>query len=490
MRRGDAAIGVSCSSAALVARRRRAGPLRASFGLALVALALGCGQAARDRPRHVVLISIDTLSRSSLAPFDASAPELPHLDSFAGEAAVFLDALSTASWTLPAHASLLTGLYPDRHGATQRNLQIARRIETLAHALAAAGYETLAFTDGGFVDRSFGFGRGFARYDAWSPQPSAAPALELPRGGKPHADPGRALFDRAISFVAQRRASDPPFFLFLQTYAVHNYYRRHPWAIAASRGSLDPASLRAPSEYLRCMLGRTRCPDDWPVLSALYRGELANLDAGFGKLMDAIDAAGLAPSTLVVFLSDHGEGFDFAHRRIHHGGRLHEDVIRIPLMMRGPTVVARRISAPISLVDVMPTVLDLLGLAVPPGLDGVSLAAVARGGAAGGAAPRYAMEFSQWWDEGGLHNAEEIRSSPLQLSVMRPELWYIRHADSRDELYDMREDPRQRRDLGASAPDARLRALADERWTRRPPQEPLRAGDEVHDRLRALGYAD
>ncbi len=438
-----------------------------------------------------MLVSIDTLSRSGLAPFDADAPALPHLDRFAREAAVFLDAHSTSSWTLPAHASLLTGLYPDRHGATHRDLRIASGIETLADALAAAGYATLAFTDGGFVDRRYGFGRGFAHYDGWSPEESRPLASELPRGGKPHPDPGRALFDRAIAFIAQRRASDPPFFLFLQTYAVHNYFQRHPWAIDASRGALERSQLREPAEYLRCMLGRTACPEDWPVLAELYRGELANLDAGFGRLMDAIDAAGLAASTLVVFLSDHGEGFDFAHRRIHHGGRLHEDVIRIPLMMRGPMVAARRISAPISLVDVLPTVLELVGLPVPPGLDGVPMAAAARGGAAAGERHRYAMEFSPWWEEGGLRTVNEFRASPLQLSVMRPGLWYIRHADAREEIYDMLVDPRQRSDLGrASASAAELRALSEVRWNRRPPQQRLNASDEVRDRLRSLGYAD
>ena len=491
MSHGDrGAAGASAAAGSLGAARRFGFP-HGCLGLTLAALLLGCSQPSNEHDINVVLISIDTLNRSSLAAFDSTALNLPNLDRFAQTSTRFLNAYSTASWTLPAHASLFTGLYPDRHGATHRNLRIGRGINTLADSLAAAGFETLAFTGGGFVGPSFGFARGFEYYDGSSSKASRLSQLKFPRGGRPHRDPGRTLFDRAISFISQRRASDPPVFLFLQTYAVHNYYRRHPWAIQASRGTIDRSQIREPSEYLKCMRGRSQCPEDWPVLSQLYRGELVNLDAGFGRLMEALDDARLAASTLVVFLSDHGEGFDPANHRLHHGGRLHEDVIRIPIMMRGPGVVSQRISEAISLVDVMPTVLDLVGLPIPPDLDGVSMAASVRGGTAPGDPQRYAMEFSHWWDEGGLQSTEEIRTSPLQLAVMKPDLWYIRDSDSREEIYDMREDPKQLETLGGrSTSFARLRALANTRWDRRPPQEKLIVDDETQDQLRALGYRD
>jgi arylsulfatase A-like enzyme len=491
MSHGDGGAVFERAAAGPLEVARRLAPSHRWLGLALAALFLGCSQPSREHDTQVVLISIDTLNRSSLAAFDSAASNLPNLDRFAENSSRFLNAYSTSSWTLPAHASLVTGLYPDRHGATHRELRISSEIDTLADSLAAGGFETVAFTDGGFVAPNFGFARGFEYYDGWSAEGSRLSQLELPRGGKPHRDPGRTLFDRAISFISQHRVSDPPFFLFLQTYAVHNYYRRHPWAIRASRGMLDRSQIREPSEYLKCLRGRSHCPDDWPVLSQLYRGELVNLDAGFGRLMAALDDAGLTASTLVVFLSDHGEGFDFARRRLHHGGRLHEDVIRIPIMMRGPTVAARRISDAISLVDVMPTVLDLVGLPVPPNLDGVSMAASVRGEEARGDPQRYAMEFSQWWDEVGLQSTEEIRASPLQLAVVKPDLWYIRDSGSREEIYDMREDPRQSKNLGGdSESSAQPRALAIRRWERRPPQEKLIADDESRDQLRALGYLD
>jgi len=459
--------------------------------LGLAALVLGCSQPLETEDVNIVLISIDTLNRSSLAAFDSTAAKLPNLDRFAQTSSRFLNAYSTASWTLPAHASLLTGLYPDRHGATHRKLRISQGIDTLADSLAAAGFETVAFTDGGFVSPSFGFAKGFESYDGWSREASRASQLALPRDGKPPRNPGRALFDRAIAFISQHRASDPPFFLFLQTYAVHNYFQRHPWAVQASGGLLDRSALREPADYLKCMRGRRHCSDEWRVLSQLYQGELANLDAGFGQLLQALDDASLADSTLVIFVSDHGEGFDSAHQRIHHGGRLHEDLIRIPLMLRGPTIPARDVLDEISLVDLMPTVLDLLGVAIPPDLDGVSMVASMRGESSPGDRPRYAMEFSQWWDDRGLQTAEQIRTSPLQLAVVRSDLWYIRDSDSREEVYDMREDPKQLEILAGNAPlVAVLRSLANTRSDRSPPPQKRIADDAIEDQLNALGYLD
>lgn len=491
MSRSDSTAAAASAAAGPLAQVTRFGSPHRWLGLTLAALLLNCSQPLDERDVHVILISIDTLNRSSLAAFDSTASNLPNLDHFAQTSSRFFNAYSTASWTLPAHASLFTGLYPDRHGATHQNLRISQGIDTLASSLTAAGFETVAFTDGGFVDPRFGFAKGFEYYDGWSSEGSRLSQLEFPRGGAPHGDPGRALFDRAISFVSQHRTSDPPFFLFLQTYAVHNYYRRHPWAIQASPEILDQSLLRKPSDYLKCIRGRNHCPEDWPVLSQLYQGELVNLDAGFGRLMEALDDSRLTASTLVVFLSDHGEGFDFPHQRIHHGGRLHEDVIRIPIMIRDPRVASREISNPISLVDVMPTVLDLVGLPIPPDLDGVSMAASMRGGTPPGDPERYAMEFSQWRDEGGLQSTKEFRTSPLQLAVVKSDLWYIRDSESHEEIYDMREDPKQLKPLdGRSESFERLRTQASSRWDHRPPQQKLLADDEIQDQLRALGYLD
>ena len=101
------------------------------------------------------------------------------------------------------------------------------------------------------------------------------------------------------------------------------------------------------------------------------------------------------------------------------------------------------------------------------------------------------MEFSQWWDEGGLQSTKEFRTSPLQLAVVKSDLWYIRDSESHEEIYDMREDPKQLKPLdGRSESFERLRTQASLRWDHRPPQQKLLADDEIQDQLRALGYLD
>ena len=166
---------------------------------AFLALAVLCaGAACSGQPENIIIISIDALNRSALSAYDEDAPSLPHLDRFAEGAAVFSRAYASSSWTLPSHASLLTGLYPDRHGAMHWKQSVSEEVPTLAGLLREAGFETAAFTDGAFVSRAFGFARGFDRYDEWSDPEAAWRQDDLPRAGEPDEVPGRNLFDRAI----------------------------------------------------------------------------------------------------------------------------------------------------------------------------------------------------------------------------------------------------------------------------------------------------
>jgi arylsulfatase A-like enzyme len=115
-----------------------------------------------DRP-DILLVSIDTLRRDALRAFSPQAPPRPHLDALADRSVRMTSAVSTASWTLPAHASMLTGLLPHRHGAISPRHRLAAGAITLAELLGRAGYETVAFTDAGYVSAQFGLARGFLR---------------------------------------------------------------------------------------------------------------------------------------------------------------------------------------------------------------------------------------------------------------------------------------------------------------------------------------
>jgi arylsulfatase A-like enzyme len=442
-----------------------------------------------EPPPHVIVVSVDTLNRNALRCFAESARPLPALDAFAEESVRLVSAHSTASWTLPAHASLLTGLYPDRHGANRETRALGIGVSTVAEALRSRGYETVAFTGGGFLNARYGFSRGFDRYDEHLAEGLDAAAVRLPGEGKPPAAGGEDLFARAIDFVSQRPIDAAPLFLFLHTYSVHDYYKLHEWALARLENAIELDAAK----YFACLQGRQRCsPQDWHRIEALYRAEVEHFDAGFGRLVAALERAKLWNRSVVFLLSDHGEGFDAEHRRIHHGGRLHADQLRVPLVVRVPGQSPRDETTPISLVDLMPTILELTGAPPVADLDGRSFAALLRGEPLPAEARSlYAMEHNYTWsDEGGRGTVRGSGPHPTAVAVIGEPYWYIRDR-WRDELYDMRTDGSQRRNLAPEAADLdAYRRLAARRSERRGAANPVERDEELVEQLHSLGYAE
>jgi arylsulfatase A-like enzyme len=449
-------------------------------------LLVACG--GGDRPASVILVSIDTLTQAALRSAESGSLALPEIAAFAASGVRFESAHSTSSWTLPAHASLLTGLYPDRTGATDGRVRLSAEVVPLAAALAEAGFETVAFTEAGYVGRAFGFERGFARYDDWAEE--GTPALALPRDGRPATPNGAALFDRVLAFLAARDAAGPAFFLFVHTYALHDYFRLRPWTTSRAAPYDDLPS----EDYLACLTGVRGCePAQWQRLEALYRAELEHVDEGFGRLLEKLQERGLAESTLVVLVSDHGEGFDADRGRIHHSGRLHPDLVRIPLVFRGPGLAPRSLDEPVSLVDVMPTLLDWLGIQPPEDLDGRSLGPLLRGAASPPPRVLFAMDHAHFWHDGQRRSAPDVRRLPLLIAAIRGPHWLIQGPGG-EELYDVSTDPDAIRNLtgepGAEAPEAAgLRAAASARGRQpRASSAPVSRDALLQEQLRALGY--
>lgn len=452
----------------------------------LLVLSLAAASCRREGAPSLIVISLDTLRADTL--YDAlRANELPALGSFAARAVRFDEARSSASWTLPAHGSMFTGLYPDRHGATHIKASLAADVPTLAERLSEHGYETVAFTDGGGVHHRLGLQRGFERYDEWTSGGSRRGEPELPRGGAPDPVHGHNLFDRAIAFLDGGGGRERPLFLFLHTYAMHDYHRLDPWNL----GALKREDLRSPEVYLACVLGKRRCsPDDWRVLETIYRGALDHVDEGFGRLAAALDRAGRLDTSLIVVLSDHGEGFEPERERIHHSGRLHADLVRVPLLIRAPGLSPGARSEPVSLVDLMPTILAYRGFDAPDGIDGRSFLPLlgATPGAGRRPRPHYVMEHAFGWRHGRRWRAPEPSSRPLAMAVIWDGLWFIRH-DGWEEVYEVEGDPDQSRAVEPPAEKAEsLRALLAqrERLRREPPRRPADA--KLEEELRALGY--
>lgn len=446
----------------------------------------GCRE-PRPRPRNVILISIDTLNASVVNELADAEAHLPNLGALVARSLVFTRAHSSASWTLPAHASLMTGLYPDRHGATARRRRLSRGVETLAEVLKHAGFETIGFSDGAYVDHDYGFSDGFHRYDDFVAEDAPHDGRTIIRNGRRDDSDSLKLFDRAIDLLEQREADDAPLLLFLQTYLVHDYFRVHPWGQERAKDALEDSDY-----YLACLSGQSKCSNrDWQALRELYEAEIEVLDVGLGRLMEVLRRRELLADSLVVFLSDHGEGFDPARRRLHHGGRLHADLIHIPLLFSGPGITPGRRDLPVSIVDVMPTIVDILGLKAPARIDGRSLAPMLRGRRRMKERPVHASEYFYQWPRGVRMAAREPRSEPFSVAVVWGNLWYV-SGQNGETVYDMRTDPEQRHNLAPQHRfSKRLRRRADKRARRySPPLEIVDEGDELRQHLEALGYVE
>jgi len=201
-------------------------------------------------------------------------------------------------------------------------------------------------------------------------------------------------------------------------------------------------------------------------------------------------AAGLWDTSLIVFTADHGEGFDPARGRMHHGGRLHEDLLRVPLWVHGPGLAAHDVQEPVSLVDVMPTLLELAGAPIPSDLDGRSFARTLRGDPpARRARPLYASEYYYAWWHGARIQTDRIRTSPNALAVIEGDRWFL-WSPRDEELYDIASDPHQQHNLAGTTNATELRGLAEARRVGRVATPRIERMDEsLRAQLEALGYA-
>jgi arylsulfatase A-like enzyme len=384
----------------------------ALLGLVVCCL-LGCRpgtETATARGASVVLISIDTLRSDRLPAYGYERIESPALTALAGDAVLFERAYSHCPLTLPSHASLFTGLLPPQHGVRDnKGFQLGDAHVTLAEILGDAGYRCAAFVSSAVLRRSTGIGQGFEPYDDDLAEMSAPRSRAFAqRRGDRTVDAARRWLDSV----------DPaePFFLFVHLFDPHSPYDApEPWA---SRHE-DP-----------------------------YDAEIAYTDQIVGELLSALRARGLYDSTLVVLLSDHGEGLG-DHGEREHGLLLYREALQVPLMIKlpGNRLAGRRIDTSAGLYDIAPTIRALLGIetAELPGqtlLGGVPPAAER---------PLYAESLFSRFQYGWSETRSIIRDALHYIDAPRPE------------LYDLRQDPHEQRDLLATRdlPAAMLAALDD-----------------------------
>jgi len=343
-----------------------------------------------DRP-NILFISVDTLRRDHLSYFGYQRPSCPKLSRWAHEnAAGFDQAITAASWTLPAHVSMLTGLDAARHGINHDVGGSSRKtgaygvfeLDFLAEKLRRAGWTTAAFTGGAYVHEKFGFAQGFDRFLSWPDR--AHDAEELPRHCR-----------LCTEFFSSHRTS--PAFVFLHTYAVHDPYRAWPEAwkhlfptdppgarIALHSPKNDPKkAFKQVNELLfRPRNGKQRplLSDELELAEKMYDTGIRFTDEMLGQLFQHLREEDLDRNLVIIVTSDHGESLGEGGRFGHVD--LSDEVLRVPLFFSFPDRLGagRLIREQIRSVDIVPTLLEYLGLLSSKGqFDGVSLLPLLRG---------------------------------------------------------------------------------------------------------------
>jgi len=405
--------------------------------------------------RDVLLVILDTTRSDHLSAYGYARPTTPRLAALAAEGVRFDGCFSTSSWTLPAHASLLTGRLPYEHGALLGPLDGA--LPLLPELLAARGWRTGAVSANlSFFHRGFGFARGFARFDdfgwAW---PARLAATLLGREVLIRVDPrvGSALLRKPASAVVDGcldfldREPDRPAFTVLNFFDAHDPY--HPPAATAGRfrgDGIAPEPMPAPAA------GEKRTWDDALVAEEARRYDecLLAIDHELGRLLDELARRGRLDRTIVIVTADHGESFGERGARLHRGS-LQRDTLQVPLIVRAPGLAPAggTVALPVSLASLPATIVELLGLDDAT-FPGPSLAPLLRDGDAFDAEPLVIAELAR-------HPWHEYRLRPCfdgaMRSLLRGRWHFVWHEAHGGQLFDWRADPREERDLAAAQPD-------------------------------------
>jgi choline-sulfatase len=410
------------------------------------------GKIARDsqgipplRRMNLVFVTIDTLRADHLGCYGYSKAETPNLDALARQGSLFESAVAQTPLTAPSHASMFTGTYPTVHKVRDTGGFVLQPSNlTLAKILAQQGWDTAAFVGAWVMKKQFGFNQGFAVYD------DDMPKLDPNRlaGVHPERRAGEVV-DRAIGWLHSQ--SGKPYFLWVHVFDPHLPY--------------DP-----PSPFREKFKDRP------------YDGEVAYADQQLGRLFEAIAKKSPRENTLVVVLSDHGESLS-EHGEYTHGVFLYDSTLRIAFMMAGPGVPAGlRVKQQARTVDLLPTLLDLMGGKAPQRVQGASLVPAF----AGREVPTVYSYMETLFPK--------INMGWAELRGVRTNRWkYIRAP--KPELYDLTQDPAETTNVIGSHPaevrelEAKLKATAGVKGDQNSEKVETAALDQrTLEQLKSLGY--
>ena len=442
-----------------------------------------------DAP-NIVLIVLDTLRADHLTQYGYAFKTSPMLDKLASQSVLFENAFSTSSWTIPATSSLLSGLHPVRHGTTKEGDKLSLGVTTIAETLNDLGYDTAGFSDNIHIGRDFNFHQGFDTFFDFK----GKGALAYPDMSE--------MMGRVKSWVRHHRGDERPFFIYMQPMNCHGPYkvpRKYRKVLFPNGPSMRFRYYRQPMADIMWG-GKTarRKEVTKPYVESLveqYDTAVRYSTDQIGRLLTFLKKRDLYDDTLIFLTSDHGEEL-FDHGGFAHGYSLFNEVVRIPLMMKLPKQTSsRKEQSLVSLMDIYPTIIDILDSAPKTRMDGRSLlpllgipgSAGTREAAKGFKARRVLLSLD--WKERAVMNGT-VDAEYKYLDVLHD------YSGRREEklLFHLPTDPGEKKNLGEKKRDVvnRLQRRVDDMSKAYASDRPLPA-ENTHDKmnveaLKALGY--
>jgi arylsulfatase A-like enzyme len=377
---------------------------------------------------HIYVWMVDTLRADKVGAYNPkSRVKTPNYDAFAADATRFAWAQVPGTWSLPSHASLLTGVYPTVHKATAHEARLSKDVPFVAEEMKKAGYKTGIFSSNGYVSSKWGFDRG------WDVNRNFI-RESLPNGAE-------YLWKTAKAWITPNVTAGKRDFAYLATVEPHVIYNPKKEFLAkywdkAYSGPIKPALSGVQLGSIKA--GKLKVTDnDKAYLEALHDAEITQSDAAFKTFIDDLKAAGIYDKSAIIVVSDHGDQF-YEHGSVGHGDTVYQELTHVPLIIRAPGMMpqGKVVEADVEIADVYATMLALAGIKPGPNVQGTSLVPLAHDEV--GQSPRAALTVDGQISRG--------------LKVQRYRV--VHHGPGRVELYDEIADPREQKNVAAERPIA------------------------------------
>jgi arylsulfatase A-like enzyme len=428
--------------------------------------------------QNIVLISVDTLRADHLGCYGYGKNTSPHIDAMTQDCVVFRNCCVPEDHTLPSHMSLLTSLYPPTHGVKE-GISLAPSVVTLAESLRNAGYRTAGFVrDCIWMNAEYGFDQGFEKY-----------IVRDYSLGRPELN---AQFQNRMVQEYLRKHKNRSNFIFVHYYDVHSDYRRLPYESPEPyekmfypdyhgdfRGGFRDVLATNYLVYVNSRHVKLK-DDDVKYVISLYDGGVAYVDECIGGLIRSIKDLGLYENSLIILTSDHGEEFGEHGAFLHGGNLLYDQTTHVPLIIKlpGPGGQRREITELVESTDVMPFVLDYLGIKDRPKMQGASFLPLLRGSGGG---KDYAFGFAM----------DKARA------FIKNNVWKLIADYGQEDVYklfNVIEDPQENHDVRDDYPEVseelktKLKIQFDRLWSNEKRGQPVIMTPKQIETLKSLGY--